>query len=496
MSAVVERFYSLARTLRMEDTMMYLDSADSLRISSREGDASSNGLLRAVDRDQREIHKSTWRVFSSALKEYLGEGVYDSICRKYNLNVQQYLEDGTPLTAKHVTMFGVGAADISTKRIKSGAEDKLSQLTTEQIRERCQQENPVRYIGPEATPQSLYGYPSQNRAYFVYDPFLDDLERLLLLQGMDQIQEKRAFYERFAKAIASREFGEKTIIPAPDFQGGVDYYKVYKKISNGSGLVAYALKPISAQSSLPPLIVFRSTALHPAAVDAIETWYDDLSPNIGDRGYNASKEKLEHLTNDPKFCPPGKKIEAVGFSLGGSHAQLYVKDHFQKVKNAYFFNDPGISAEAADRFAETMNAIPPESYPDLTLHIYRTKGDVIHFGGSKHLGFNVQDPRVVKMTEIVPGSERPLSYRQLHNTRFFDSPDISFTERVIEGEELQRELNNVERGTFAVWIERVRWFFGYFIVTPFIWVFTHIVNFFAWVFGFEFLRNSDSGEQV
>ncbi len=475
---IVRYFFNAAKDLAASDPVIYLDP-------------SNEPIIRSIERERQEINIRTWTIFSEALKEYLGEKRFQRICEYYDVDVDSYIENGTPLLARHIEIFGVGASILYTEDLKETSEDKLRRYTPEQLAEKIKGLNVVDYIGNTVKMSSLRGHPTEGNAFFYYNRYLNDKERVQLTSDIAEIETPRRYYERLSKAIASKEIHDKSILGAPTYDGSIDYYKVYRTIADGNGLVGYALKPISETSKLDPLIVFRSTPLYPSAIDVRETWLNDLDSTIGERGYQSAKEALSDLMTNSKFCPEGKKAVVLGFSLGGTHGQFFVADHWPKVKEGYFFCDPSIDEATADAFAEAVNE-KEEGEVDLTLHIFRTRGDIVHLGGVKHLGFGVKHPEMIELVEIIPDQNVDISIARLHGTRFFDDPGIDFVEKVYEGEELQKELYNTLRGNFTVWVERIRYFLGSYILAPCLFFLTNTINWITSWFGFKVFRSSQS----
>src|SRR5690348_3167041 len=108
------------------------------------------------------------------------------------------------------------------------------------------------YVNPVTIPQRKTLYDK-----LFHNVFKKDKEKQLLFSDVTNLSPE-AWIERFSKTIASRELIEGQIIPAPGRNGGIDYFKVYRKIA-GDGLVAYALKPAASDSTLKPTLIFRPT---------------------------------------------------------------------------------------------------------------------------------------------------------------------------------------------------------------------------------------------
>jgi len=299
-----------------------------------------------------------------------------------------------------------------------------------------------------------------------------------------------AWQERFSKCIINRELSEKQILPAPGAGGRIEYYKVYRKIAKGGGLVAYALSPVGSDSTLKPFLFFRPTQCALSHKDAIETYMNDIEPNIGQMGYTDAQSALCELMNDPKFCSVNRKIEVAGYSLGGVHAQRFLADHWRKVSTATFYNDPSIDSEVANRFAEEINQQPEFSDP-LQLVIFRTKGDIADYVGEKHLGYGVTHPNVAIQLLEFDQENRAISLHQLHSLRIFDNPYRSYCINACPPQDFNTHLDNEQRGPAIFWYEKMRRCWG----TVFFWLLfglREITKFFCAFIGIELLRSSRS----
>jgi len=439
---------------------------------------------------QREENRKTWHLFNQAVESHLGRR-FQRISERYHVDFKEMEKKGSPLKSKHVQMVGVVAADFFTYDLKDRAKnEKLKDLSLPEIEARMNKLNPVSYTGPQLNVHKIYGGPTEFLAHFWHNPLLMDRERLTLFNSQLFASHEHAFLDRFSKATVTRELSEGMIVPAPGAGGKKEYYKVYKKIATGHGLVAYALKPLLASSSLQPILCFTPSQFAPSGEDFLETWINDGQLKLGKWGYSAAKKELMKLMQDSKFCPMGKKINVCGFSLAGAHVQRFLIDHALKVSRAIFFNDPSLDSDPVEEFANRMNALPSLS-EKLYLKIYRTTGDKAHYMGEKHVGWGITHPDIIReVDEIIPLAQDGIEGSYLHSHRFFDAPQQRYSIKQYRGAEVDKQLNNQERGEEIWWYEKMRRWFPVRLVYGYIcflyWVGSSIGN----RLNFHIFRNS------
>ncbi len=313
---------------------------------------------------------------------------------------KKWEQEGKPLLAEHVELFSIGASQQFTRDVKRlcPTGTKIKHLLRTELQEKLKQSQGFdNILGQYLDPIHIGGTPSDFKAWFIHDPLLMDREKQLLFSDVQHLT-FQAYLERFSKSITNRELQEKQIIPAPGADRNLDYYRVYKKISTGHGLVAYALKPAAMDSSLKPYIIFRQTQMAPSHEDTLPSVLNDFEKVVGKSGYTAAKPLFDRLMNDPSFMPPGAMVNIAGYSLGGAHGLQFLTDFHPRVSEAYFYSNPSIDAESAERFARETQASNREDNP-LKISIFRVVGDICTYTGEKHLGWNV-DPSKVKVELI------------------------------------------------------------------------------------------------
>lgn len=438
-------------------------------------------------------NRKTWEIFFTCLNETIGKEKVDWICNRYRdkYNFQKLAKNGSPLLPKHIQAISAASSQIRAsdiKRIFHGA--KLKTITARQMSAFIGAANPFPWIGKKINPFSLWGSPSKLSAFFFHDKVLMDREKQSLFDGCTHLS-PYAWLERLTKVIVNRELFEGQIIPSPDRDGQVDYYRIYKKIATGDGLVAYALKPCCKDSKLQPLLVFRPTQWCPTNEDFIESLCNDVEPNIGELGWKRAEPHFQTLLADPHFRRNNQKINIAGFSLGGAHAQRFLAKHYDFVSTATFYADPAVDDKTAQAAADKINAMPRRPHDPLYIEVSRAKGDYCHYVGDKHVGWNISHPDVnVQLLEI-DHNNKQIEGSYLHATRFFDSHEFNYrVERHEDRVALGKHLDNTQRGFEVLSYENSRQVWGravYFAIM----VVSGCIRFFSGMFGLKVLRKSN-----
>ncbi|MBY0528585.1 MAG: hypothetical protein K2P51_00150 [Rhabdochlamydiaceae bacterium] len=408
-----------------------------------------------------EENRRVWSFFLDCLKSTLGEQKLQRIAARYQINFHEIQGKGSPLLPQLVEKISIGATRTLSTDLKADKTQRLKKMSTEQINNLFAQKTcPI--VGDPMNPFYVYGGPTQKRAWLIHNPQLMDKELHFLSTQIDKISFS-AWRERLCKTMINKELMEKQILPAPGANGRVEYYKVYRRIS-GNGLVAYALKPVGADSTLQPLVVFRPTQIALSYEDMIDSLMNDLELRIGQMGYVPARPKFDALMKDPHFCPPGKKVTVAGYSLGGTHAQWFTYDHWKRISKSCFYNAPSVHEEMAEDFAKQVNGAP---FAHLKIRIKRVvaglQGDWAHFLGGKHLGWGIKRKNMVKLTEYNCVSRTISSLFDriwLHTRRVVDSDKGHFVPTVVDPKFLDEHLDNESRGPAIYWYEKMRRVWG------------------------------------
>lgn len=438
---------------------------------------------------ERDINRRTWTAFENAIRNTCPDKrVFalrcDRIRQRYQVNFEAAKEQGAPLLVDHIDRVAVGCARVFMEDIRmllngESARDLSRDALAGHV-DTLQQG--ISYIGNCAPAHEIRGGPDTCADLFYYDPFKWDRKRVHLSQNIGELVwnghriHDLPWVERMVKVFTSLEMEEGEVIPAVDPQGGIDYYEVYRKIGTGDGLVAYALRPITRDSTLTPSLYFRPSQISLVSEDTVETWFNDCEGEIGKTGYDAAHPLFEELMRDPYFRQ-NQKIRLVGYSLGGSQGQRFFCRFWRDIWQAIFFNDPSIDeATATSNRDEIMNyeREEGEASPFPEVHIYRTRasdnadeGDIVDYAGRMHIGCGIRrdDFKLylsefrnapARRTRMSPGFG-PHSHRAGEPVHRELNPELPFA---FEGDELHRQLDNFQRGENIAWYERTRLFWG------------------------------------
>ena len=437
-----------------------------------------------------EQNKRIWKIYCESLIGTIGQTKFDWICHRYRsrLNFTRMQQSGMPLLPEHIELFSIGSNQLLSRDIKTRFPEKLRGMTTEQLRERIRLVQPFPVVGNYRDPIKIPGSPTSFSAYLFHDKLLMDKEKQLLFSDVERLSFP-AWMERLTKAISNRELLEKQLIPAPGQNGQIEYYKVYRKITTGDGLVAYALRPATSNSTLKPLIAFRPSQWAFSNEDAFETYLNDVQKNVGEMGWDAAKHLFEVLMKDQKFRRPGEKVSIAGFSLGGAHAQRFLEFHYEDVSLAVFYSDPSIDDDTAKRICTKVNAMPRRSEP-LNIQIFRMKGDFCHYVGDKHAGWGIIHPDVNIQLMEVDHENKKNSAIHLHSHRIFDNRTFPYQMQCYENtEELFNRLDNSKRGPDVFWYERMRQIWGG-VAFYTLYGLSELIKFTSTIFGVKILRSS------
>jgi pimeloyl-ACP methyl ester carboxylesterase len=432
----------------------------------------------------------SWEIFRQSLIDTIGQQKFDWICHRYRsqLNFTRMEKTGQAMLPKHVELFSTGASQVLGRDIKFRFPEKIKTLSRSQLTERMRQIQPFPIVGTYKDPVSIFGCPGSTLAYFFHDKVLMDKEKQLLFLDLGRLSFS-AWQERLTKVIVNRELLEGQLVPAPGHDGHIDYYKVYKKISTGDGLVAYAFRPAANNSTLQPMLVFRSSQWAFSNEDAFETYLNDAQANVGEMGWKASSSIFGQLMTDAHFRRNNEKISVAGFSLGGAHAQHFLANHADNVARAVFYNNPSVDEGTAERFAERMKQVPRRTEP-LNIQIFRMRGDFCDHVGGKHLGWGVNRPDVnIQLMEVDHENKKVAAFT-LHSHRIFDNTIFPYQmQRTEDTQQLFNHLDNSKRGPDVFWYEKMHRCWGK-TVFFFLYGLSKAVKFISAVFRIKILRSS------
>lgn len=255
---------------------------------------------------------------------------------------------------------------------------------------------------------------------FFYSKTYELQQRLQLYQKLMVMGPKthinQSFHELLVKGIVKKDHMHKGIyIPTPaTFEGGseINWYRIDRKIMTGRSKVAYHLTQANNHASLmPDILMYRSSATCPSALDSFTSWVTDSYP-IAPPGYfwkklGIKKEEIVLNTNTDR------PLRIMGHSLGGSYAQLAIINHMAKTLPArklevITFDSPAIKKTDANAFSTWVNNNSIKA-KNISIHHwfsqgtatkfsfphYFFNGDITPGGGEIHLGHGI-DPSKLK----------------------------------------------------------------------------------------------------
>ncbi len=383
-----------------------------VRIEAREP-----GCCSSLSEEERAANARTWQAFERAVKTAYSPIQIKRFCTRYDLNFQREQDKGSFLELSHVAKVGVGASRVFTNDILG-----VAQMPREQIAARLQA---APYLGPKKPATRIMGGPDTMRDMFVYDPFLLDQKRQQLSPDiLDLYNPGRfprvpdyAFCDRLTKVFSSLELTEGEIIPALTRDGKLDFFEVYRKIGTGDGLVAFALKPLSKNSTLVPSLVFRPTQVAFVAEDFFMSIANGTERCMGLTGYAAAKADFATLLQDGNFRTlDGQKIRVIAYSEGSTQAQRFMMDFWADVEEALLLCGPSPDRETVTAFSNMINTrTDPSLGPKCRVEVYRNRattvsgGDRSDYLGETHFGLGIHP-------------DNP--YIEVHLTEFQNSLDI------------------------------------------------------------------------
>ncbi|MFI5333706.1 MAG: hypothetical protein ACHQT8_00890, partial [Chlamydiales bacterium] len=390
-----------------------------------------------------------------------------------------------PLTVENIEQYAVSSAKVFIGDVQSLTHMDPYRLSKDALHQYVRSIQNTRLINRGAQPEQVHGGPDTYGDFFWHRPLHLDRKRVRLSLTTEHLTlpveiarqypylvSDLPWVDRMAKVFSSMEMEVGELIPVPS-HGGVDQYVVFNKIGTGDGLVAYALKSVAQDSDLLPLLIFRpSQSAVFAAEDAVETLFNDMEANIGETGYNAARERFRSLLTDPvlgSFFLNNRRLRLFAYSLGSSQAQRFLRDFWQHVDEAILINGPSIDRASAQAFADEMNRENVfYGRAPLKLRIYRNRLDIADRAGEVHLGWGVaqESPLQIELVEFqnapilsVLGSHSYRSFEPAHWPRVQSAEAIGFPHRY-ERHELNRQLDNFQRGPEIEWYERTRQFWG------------------------------------
>ncbi|MBM3207241.1 MAG: hypothetical protein FJZ57_01355 [Chlamydiae bacterium] len=417
-----------------------------------------------------EKNRNVWRIFEALAKKEFGEDRFNRILKNRNININQKISQGSPLTKGIIKSFLLGTSKVLLKDIQAPDDLEVKWFLPSQLKNMVDTLHKFPIIEDtfffKINLESIINFLSYSKTEF------QDIETHTLWKNLKG-KNSYNYMEFLSKAIGLKKMEEGEVIPAPYTHGVDDYYYVFKKICT-NGLVAYALKPVSSFSLARPLIVFRPTVLQPDSEDALYTVINDLNESLGEPGYMAAKDELSQLMRDPEFRREGVKIDIAGFSLGGNHAQRFFVDNYANVAHMYTVNAPSVERSLAENFASRINALPTTSQDAaFKISAMRVRDDLAHYVGQKHVGWGISNPRVKKeclQFDFVDRTQTEAEFSfgdrlNRHIQHFLNQPDVLFVAERHESSDFDMQVDNTGNSRAMFW-ESMRVNFGSRVVLP------------------------------
>lgn len=378
-----------------------------------------NGLIGKADAHappDADANRRTWQAFTRAVNAVFTPQRTHFIAERYGGADwwQRMTTSDLPFKKRNIECFGVGAAlchthNLGEKEAAGAFLPEVSTYSVAQVRQLYQSATQHGYIGQKEDPRTLAGSPRETHQHLAQDYYLMDKQRMMLFQGLDQLISEdpnipwnHPYYSRLTMGIISLLETQKNgggdirdlgmIIPAPTSAGKVDDYYVHDIIAY-KGLTAFALAPVSNESTLPPLLAFRCTKQAYAQGDFYHSMYNDAEPRPGESGWQANEEAFDRLMRDTAFTK-GKKIVLTAYSLGGAQAGYFLRKHWKQVEEFVGFNFLGNAKDVVEDFAAQINALAPEDVPP-RMYIHRNHGDWVPKAGDKQIGWGITHPNAI-----------------------------------------------------------------------------------------------------
>lgn len=408
----------------------------------------------AVINEIKEIRKKTWEIFTKALAETLTTRRVEVICKRYGLNLMQFVhsQPPKPLFCRYLQLFSVGSAKIHEEDlVEEGG--GLFQKTPEELEILYKRADRLQCLQKVEFSACDSGSIQKLLKFFCMKKLSLDRKRMLCYRELiSPLAHRHGYLQRLTMKAIRFQPEEGEILPALDEKSRIDYYKIHRIIAE-RGLYAVALMPISAFSFLPRLLLFRGTRTQLHQIDCVHSWRNNVQKHIGFLGYTFAKSALDLLMADPLFCPKGKKIVVASYSLGGAHAGYFCLDYWRVISEIVFFNTVSNDPVVAETLAQEINQLAEDQIGP-SFFIYRAKGDWAHFSGGKHVGWGISHLNTHVEVQEFTIFEFPTLFdfwflKMLHTHRFLDHTSNPYEKYVVEIWTKQvlvdKELDNARR---------------------------------------------------
>lgn len=349
-------------------------------------------------------NRRTIEAFRHYLLETLGAEKLQRISNRYSLNLDQMIQDGSPLLSRDVAKIVIGTKNVTVQDINEKIQrnqheprfyGKVSFLeldgeTLKAVQEELKSTFDRMWRVAEVADR-ITGRPTEFFARLFYDPLLADRERLQAMQSHSS-NNTVDFIHNMVVRVIKREMDVGTLIPAPNLDDGrAQFYYVSGKLATGKGIVSYILHPAGTDSSLEAVRLFRGTSPRSSELDAISTVLTDLEGNMGYSAYISGRSLEPYLQERL-----GPIRVAAGHSLGSAILQHFLVETDQ-IQTAYLYCGPGISEEEVNRFNQRN--------PRMRLVIRLCDSDLWCQFGEMHLGYHAPENVEVDFVRYRPVGE-------------------------------------------------------------------------------------------
>lgn len=344
----------------------------------------------------------TIQCFQKYLVDTLGTNRLFRIQSRYDINLNQMIAEGSPLLKRDIAKIVVGVEDVSIEDINeeialkraSGDPNFINKasfqdLDKETLSNLIQElRRPFEaFILPNFV-DVLSGRASEFFGRCFFDPFLADRERMELTREHPRDNFETFMHNMVARVI-KREMNVGTIVPAPNHPNGREqYYYVSAKVITGQGMVSYLFYPVTNDTNLPPLRLFRGTAPRNGEIDALSALANDLEKDLGKKAFE-SGHIYEPVIAERMLVP---EVEG-GHSLGSTVVQWRLSN-MNHIRFAYLYCGPGLPMEEVVKF--NQKNLPVQ------LIIRLTSTDPFRKFGDAHLGYQAPPNVQVDMAKYYP----------------------------------------------------------------------------------------------
>ena len=413
----------------------------------------------------------TIRVFKHILTERIGVDRLTRVCDRLKVDLDEIEKTSSPLRSRDVLKILDGLRDLNVKDI----EEYIDKIKNNEIKDSLVSNHLITKIKrakkftnlDKKTAFELIEYLSNPiKDKFNYLPkradlitkflanFLFDFPLLLhekvFLSASNTYLNKEAFFERICKRFARLEMNIGSIIPAyPDENNTPQYYRVGAKLITADGMVSYVLIPLSNDSKLEPIRVFKGTGMELVSLDFLSYLITDFEKNIGKTAFESGLKYEKYIKKLSKI-----KTE-IGHSIGATIVS-YRAANFD-LDNVYLYNSPGVPWYVIEKFNKRYKDRP------INLNIRRTQGDFVEYAGPYHIGYKSSNNCRINFLKFIKQED---DSQFIHNTTFFDKKRMY----AITGGNLDYELNNFKRSR----LEIIRLIFGGLLFSPFLRILRHI----------------------